>query len=62
MNTDIGARQFFFDGDAVEAGRNVRRTVCQASKHASNPVLPLGRADQWDAMQARPWVQPMPPG
>jgi hypothetical protein len=45
----------FLDLADVQSRHNVVHTVCQASKHPNNPVLPLGDAHEWDGLQARPW-------
>jgi hypothetical protein len=55
MNVPDPSKVLFLDLDAVESLENLVQTVCEATKHPDNPILPLGRADEWDAMQARPW-------
>jgi len=49
-------KHLFLTMDEVEDSQNVVRSVCQATKHSANPVLPLGRADEWDASHASPWA------
>ncbi|MAG35065.1 MAG: hypothetical protein CL878_02280 [Dehalococcoidia bacterium] len=50
-----GRRVLFLDLAAVDERQNVVHRVMEATKHPSNPVLPLGDVHEWDAMQARPW-------
>ena len=56
MNTDRGRKCLFLVMDEVAERRNVVQRVCEASKHPANPVLPLGRVDEWDGLQAMPWA------
>jgi len=56
MNTDRGCKHLFLVMDDVAECRNVVQTVCEAKRCAANPVLPLGRVDEWDGMQAMPWA------
>jgi hypothetical protein len=56
MDGRSGARVLFFDLQAVESRSNVVQTVVEAEKHASNPVLPLGDAGEWDSLQVKPWA------
>lgn len=51
-----GSRHLFLDLDDVESMHNVVQTVCEATKHPDNPVLPLGAEDEWDSCQASPWA------
>jgi hypothetical protein len=53
--TAAGSRILFLDLETVEARENVVQRVLEATKHVSNPVLPLGDVTEWDALQARPW-------
>ena len=55
MNTNSGSKSVFLSMDGVESCQNVVRSICEATKHPANPLLPLGRVDEWDALQARPW-------
>jgi len=55
MTTAADTRVVFLDLEALENCHNVVQTVCEATKHPGNPVLPLGDVDEWDALQARPW-------
>ena len=48
-------RVLFLDLADVQTRHNVVHSVCQASKHPSNPVLAQGDAHEWDGLQARPW-------
>ncbi len=50
-----GGRLLFLDLADVAERRNTAHAVCPARKHPDNPVLPLGDAHEWDALQARPW-------
>lgn len=56
MKTDHKSPCLFLTMDGVEACHNVVQSVCEATRHRDNPVLPLGRADEWDALQAMPWA------
>lgn len=42
--------------EQVQQSHNVVQRVCEATKHRMNPLLPLGRADEWDGRQASPWA------
>ena len=55
MTTSASSKHVILTLDAFESLANIVQTVCEAVKHSSNPVLPLGRVDEWDATQARPW-------
>ena len=46
----------FLTMDHIQQCHNVVQSVCEATKHPSNPLLPLGRLDEWDATQASPWA------
>jgi hypothetical protein len=54
-STAAGSRTLFLDLQGLDARENVVQRVMEATKHPSNPVLPLGDAAEWDALQARPW-------
>ena len=48
-------RFLFLHLDEVAETNNVERRVCEAAKHPANPVLPVGRLDEWDAVRASVW-------
>ncbi len=48
-------RHLFLHLDEVATTHNVERRVCEATKHPANPVLPVGRLDEWDAVRASVW-------
>lgn len=48
-------KHLFLDLDEVAATHNVEQRVCEATKHPANPVLPVGRLDEWDAVRASVW-------
>ena len=48
-------KHLFLDLDEVAATHNLEQRVCEATKHPANPVLPVGRLDEWDAVRASVW-------
>ncbi len=48
-------KHLFLHLDQVATTHNVERRVCEATKHPANPVLPVGRLDEWDAVRASVW-------
>ena len=48
-------KHLFLDLDEVADTHNVEQRVCEATKHPANPVLPVGRLDEWDAVRASVW-------
>jgi len=55
ITATAGSRTLFFDMAEIEERHNVVQRVMKATKHPSNPVLPLGDVHEWDSGQARPW-------
>ena len=49
------SKHLFLHLDQVATTHNVERRVCAAAKHPANPVLPVGRLDEWDAVRASVW-------
>jgi len=56
MDTAPGKRILFLDMEAVQSRHNVVQTVCEATKHPANPLLPLGLITEWDDRMASPWA------
>ena len=56
ITTIAGTRILFLDLEDVQSRHNVVQTVCEAVKHPSNPLLPLGRTTEWDDRMASPWA------
>ena len=49
------ATVLFFGTEEMVDSENISIRVCEAQKHPLNPLIPLGRVDEWDAMRAAPW-------
>jgi len=56
MTIERGKRVVFLDMESVQSTHNVIQAVCEATKHPSNPLLPLGKAGEWDNRRASPWA------
>ena len=56
LDTTPRTHVLFFDMQEIANLNNLRRTVSEAKKHPLNPVLPLGGIDEWDSVEAAPWV------
>ena len=55
LDTTPDTYVLFLDMQEVEELLLCEQVVNQATKHPSNPVLPLGTENQWDGNRASPW-------
>jgi len=56
LRTDAGTHVLFLDMKEVKELNGVIQSVVEAKKHPLNPVLPLGKLNEFDSMRASPWA------